>query len=171
MLYTEDKPYNKRDHRHCSEKDSPCGIQGSHRCCLCEEPFDAMGFSVITDPSMKPGEWRVEKGQIYSNPPSQEEEWKIELGKLLDELNIPVQKAVPLLTFFEKVLADKAKVLREEIEGMKKFYEDEETVRRKWHEQTGHFLPPNEAREFAWTNTGFNQALSDVLETITRIMK
>lgn len=26
-------------HSHCPEKDSPCGIQGSHRCCLCEEPI------------------------------------------------------------------------------------------------------------------------------------
>lgn len=31
-------PYNKRDHTHCPPVDSPCGLKGEHRCCLCEEP-------------------------------------------------------------------------------------------------------------------------------------
>ena len=31
-------PYNKIDHSHCPEINSPCGIKGKHRCCLCNEP-------------------------------------------------------------------------------------------------------------------------------------
>lgn len=30
--------YNKHDHIHCfNQEESPCGIKGKHRCCLCEE--------------------------------------------------------------------------------------------------------------------------------------
>ena len=29
--------YNKRDHTHCPDTNSPCGIEGEHRCCLCLE--------------------------------------------------------------------------------------------------------------------------------------
>lgn len=29
---------NTQDHRHCPTKDSPCGIEGEHRCCLCGKP-------------------------------------------------------------------------------------------------------------------------------------
>lgn len=33
------KNYNKRDHSHCWEKENPpCGVKGTHRCCLCLEP-------------------------------------------------------------------------------------------------------------------------------------
>lgn len=33
------KDYNKHDHTHCfNQKESPCGIKGIHRCCLCLEP-------------------------------------------------------------------------------------------------------------------------------------
>lgn len=33
------KDYNKYDHTHCfNQKESPCGIKGIHRCCLCLEP-------------------------------------------------------------------------------------------------------------------------------------
>lgn len=44
------KEYGFRDHTHCPGKDSPCGMEGKHRCCLCgslqkesewEEEFDA----------------------------------------------------------------------------------------------------------------------------------
>lgn len=46
QCYKEAKPqeaYGFRDHRHCQEKDSPCGMKGKHPCCLCgtepqEEP-------------------------------------------------------------------------------------------------------------------------------------
>ena len=32
-------PYNQRDHSHCWEsKEPPCGLKGTHRCCLCELP-------------------------------------------------------------------------------------------------------------------------------------
>lgn len=31
--------YNKIDHSHCWQSDSPpCGLKGKHRCCLCTEP-------------------------------------------------------------------------------------------------------------------------------------
>lgn len=31
--------YNKISHTHCfNQVDSPCGIKGKHRCCLCGEP-------------------------------------------------------------------------------------------------------------------------------------
>lgn len=34
------EPYSHKDHIHCPEKDSPCGMEGSHRCCLCgKEPY------------------------------------------------------------------------------------------------------------------------------------
>jgi hypothetical protein len=39
--------YNKHDHTHCPPINSPCGIKGSHRCCLCLEP------------SPQPEEWSV----------------------------------------------------------------------------------------------------------------
>lgn len=29
--------YYKHDHEHCPPQNSPCGIEGSHRCCLCEK--------------------------------------------------------------------------------------------------------------------------------------
>lgn len=33
--------YGFRDHTHCPEKDSPCGMKGKHHCCLCgTEPQD-----------------------------------------------------------------------------------------------------------------------------------
>ena len=32
--------YNQTDHRHCPATDSPCGIEGEHRCCLCEKPVE-----------------------------------------------------------------------------------------------------------------------------------
>lgn len=28
-------PYSKVDHSHCPSVNSPCGFQGTHRCCLC----------------------------------------------------------------------------------------------------------------------------------------
>src|SRR3990167_2488369 len=32
-------PYNQRDHSHCWEsKEPPCGLKGTHGCCLCELP-------------------------------------------------------------------------------------------------------------------------------------
>ncbi len=34
-----DVPYNKIDHTHCFNQKTPaCGIEGAHRCCLCNEP-------------------------------------------------------------------------------------------------------------------------------------
>ncbi len=35
------QPYNKIDHNHCPEVDSPCGLKGKHRCCLCQEPVES----------------------------------------------------------------------------------------------------------------------------------
>lgn len=32
------RTYNRTDHTHCPEKDSPCGIEGKHRCCICLIP-------------------------------------------------------------------------------------------------------------------------------------
>jgi hypothetical protein len=35
----QEEPYGQRDHVHCPEKDSPCGVKGKHPCCLCgKEP-------------------------------------------------------------------------------------------------------------------------------------
>lgn len=31
----EAEEYSKSDHRHCPDHNSPCGIEGKHRCCLC----------------------------------------------------------------------------------------------------------------------------------------
>jgi len=31
--------YSKNDHTHCPSQNSPCGIEGAHRCCLCKKPF------------------------------------------------------------------------------------------------------------------------------------
>lgn len=46
--------YSKIDHTHCfDQKESPCGIQGKHRCCLCNEPV----------PSQKPME-HIQKREI-----------------------------------------------------------------------------------------------------------
>ena len=30
--------YNQKDHSHCPSKNSPCGNEGEHRCCLCLKP-------------------------------------------------------------------------------------------------------------------------------------
>lgn len=45
-----EEPYSRRDHVHCPEKDSPCGMKGKHPCCLCgkepqEEPKCPIGHS------------------------------------------------------------------------------------------------------------------------------
>lgn len=32
--------YNQKDHSHCPPKNSPCGNEGEHRCCLCLKPKD-----------------------------------------------------------------------------------------------------------------------------------
>jgi len=29
--------YYRHDHKHCPDKNSPCGFEGPHRCCLCGE--------------------------------------------------------------------------------------------------------------------------------------
>lgn len=32
---------NRADHTHCPAKDSPCGIEGEHRCCLCKKDHES----------------------------------------------------------------------------------------------------------------------------------
>lgn len=39
-VYSDTSDYNKRDHVHCPQTNSPCGLEGEHRCCLCEKPVD-----------------------------------------------------------------------------------------------------------------------------------
>ena len=41
-------PYNQRDHSHCWEsKEPPCGLKGTHRCCLCELPAPKVSDCLI----------------------------------------------------------------------------------------------------------------------------
>lgn len=155
MVYTEDVPYNKRDHTHCPEKDSPCGIQGSHRCCLCEEPVKAN--YVQTGEIIECGHCKPDKG--YSLPEkwgvgceckchtsSQEVGWE-------KRFDLVWQYASPekVKEFISILLADKAKVLREELEKM---LPDTNTYVEDWE-----------------VANAKSETLSDVLKTITRILR
>lgn len=163
-------------HSHCPEKDSPCGIQGSHRCCLCEEPVKEELCAKCRAPFLshhhvhttrtgkyhtacyqktykEPQEVNRLETEPVNNEGSQEVEWEKELEYHLG-YNLMPSKTISEVAkpFISTLLADKAKVLREEIGGRI-------------------FVNPNEAGQFSLHTDGYNQALEDVLETITRILR
>lgn len=69
---------------------------------VAEEDMIILGTRVITDPSMKPGEWHMEKGVITSNPPVEDsdepQEWWFDreywLEYISSEANPDVHKIV-----------------------------------------------------------------------------
>ena len=80
------KNYNKHDHTHCfNQKESPCGVKGIHRCCLCLEPtpqLEECKCESFSKEILDTSECKVHKGDVISNEP---EEWESRIKNGRDE--------------------------------------------------------------------------------------
>jgi len=90
------KDYNKYDHTHCfNQKESPCGIKGTHRCCLCLEPSpqpEECKCESFSKEILDTSECKVHKGDVISNEP---EEWESRFEK--DCVSIDPENGQPWL--------------------------------------------------------------------------